>query len=442
MSSNFPDILISDLTIESMAYGGAGIAKKDGKVYFLDGCIEGDQVVGKITKDKKSYSKGITLEITKNSKYRRKSKCTYSDECGGCFYLEADYSQQTNWKKDFILSSLYKGTKISRDYLESIFTYYSSESEYSYRNRIRLHVECQSDQISFGYNKKNTSKIIPINSCKISDSFISKKLNSIKDRLSKLKIKQPKVFQLELQKVQKPVDGSIGLVVTVIFESKKEQNFIETLKALLLKDKETFWVGSAFEVNKSEYFLYDQQFDIKYLTKPSVFQQVNLSLNKQLRKVLKGIVEEKKINNRIIDLYCGSGNLSLHLASLVKSVTGIEFNSTSISCAKESAKINNIKNGNYIKSDCLKYISKNREILIQPDLVIADPPRQGLKPIVDGLIALKSQYLFIVGCDPMNLARDIAIIIKSGYEIEKIYGFDFFPQTYHVETAILLKKNN
>lgn len=176
-----------------------------------------------------------------------------------------------------------------------------------------------------------------------------------------------------------------------------------------------------------------------YLVSPGGFYQVNLEANLNLRKYVLEKIEKWK-PFKIYDIFCGTGNLSLQLLSNERYVEGVELSPSSIECALSSAayrrELNPGIHYNFYSQDALKQLKQHIERKTSFDAVILDPPREGFYDGVKLLSLLKPQHILYVSCDPSTLARDSEKLVESGYKIQSIEAFDFFPATYHVETVV------
>ena len=429
MASLPNDIL---LTISSMAYGGNGVARLDGKVYFVADAIEGDVVKARVTEDKERYANAEVSEFVSYSPFREKPRCPFITNCGGCQWMGVPYTQQLAWKRDFIVSSLKRIGKIPEHLSIDVNP---SPDIYNYRNRvmIRVHISDRS-VLTCGYFKRGTRELVPINRCDIANETINKLIGHITTvDLNGLKnIK----FRMEIQEL--PAESG-KLVVTITpadGDKKATKAFTENLCTL----DYISWSGMSFDLKDAPTIPFDQQFSRTFLTLPGQFQQVNVAHNKNLRTFISDIVAEYRPQS-ILDVFCGSGNLSIGVAEKGRLIEGIEANSVAIDCAKKNVAENNISDATYIAGDAEKHLLKLCRANAKFDLVILDPPRQGSHGGLPSLMALAPKQIVYVSCDPTTLARDIGFLCRNqDYRIKSITGFDFFPNTYHVETVVVLER--
>ena len=422
------------LDVCTMSFGGHALAKLDGKVFFIKDAFPGDRVVAEVVEDKKKFAFAKITKILKSSSLRAIPNCRYQDSCGGCQWQSLQYKSQSAFKKEFIIDLFRKISKVD---LEKYLLFYSSSLESNYRNRVLLRGTIENNKIGVGFFESSSHKQIHIDNC----SIANKKINSLIKKLSSCSLNKNidlQKFRLEIQFVQSHAISNGKLLVT-IFPGQKNSDLSELL-LFLKKTSEVEWVGYVSDQKNSDFFLLEGSNKIKYFTKPGVFQQINFSQNEILRNCIQNFVETYNVES-ILDLYCGSGNLSLHLANSKRTIIGVENNSKSIEVANHNIKQNSLEGTNYICANVKSFLKNESKVLSKMDMIIIDPPRKGCKDEVPMIMDLNPEYIIYVSCNPSTCARDFSML-KSLYSIVKVYGFDFFPQTYHVETMLILKKIN
>ncbi len=173
----------------------------------------------------------------------------------------------------------------------------------------------------------------------------------------------------------------------------------------------------------------------KYRISPASFFQVNTMQAKKLYNIIEKLCGYSSV---IVDCYCGTGGISIYLAGKSKEVYGIEENTSAVNDARINAELNKLDNCNFICGNVEKELPLLKGKNINPDTVIFDPPRKGLKDIVvKTILKLEPEKIIYVSCNPATLARDLQKFIGK-YEIKSIQPVDMFPRTYHIETVVLL----
>lgn len=414
--------------VEAVSFGGRGVLRHEGKVYFIEGALPGDHIKARITREKKSFGEGYVASYLESAPLRKPSPCPSSRDCGGCQWLEVDSSQQETWKANFIQDALSRIASSSRP----IDRFVSSPQALHYRNRVSLKGEIRRGKILLGYYAPRSHKLVAIDACSIAHKTINDFIKSMQD--SSFNKSSTLSFDLSLQVI-------LGEQLLVELQPKGDAapTLLQQLKDVLSSQPMVKSLTS-HQQTAPDMFIYDRQYQLEYWTYQGQFQQVNSEANHILRETVKQIVNHIK-PNFILDLYCGSGNLSLHLASPQRRVLGIESNPHSIKTALQNLRHNQVENTEYLNLTSESFLSSLRHEPQSPDLVIIDPPRRGLETAISDLINLAPQHIIYVSCDPNTLARDLKRLQESSYRMTQVIGMDFFPGTYHVESLVVLNRN-
>ena len=420
------------LKIKKVIYGAKGLAEKENKKIFVKNTFTDDEVKYEILKSHKNFEEAKATRFVKKSPARRSSPCLYSSQCGGCQWIDIKESHQLNTKQEFIKESFKRIGSLKKDLSITIT---KSPKILNYRNRILLRGTIENGNIGTGFFKYESHEQIHIKECKIAHPAHNKLIFFLSE--SSLKESKKKKFRLEAQIVPEAYNKKEPCLLITLFPGEKNQN-LKSLFLLLKGYKDTAHISYSYEKIHPKPVLFETQDNISYLTVPRIFQQVNSEANQKLRSRVKELALKIKANS-ILDLYCGAGNLSLQLANKERKILGVELSKESIRTAKENVKRNKLVNICYRAENAPKFLKKLNEIGKSFDLVILDPPRKGAKEDISSLLLLNPKYILYISCDPSTAARDYKTLSKN-YEIISLEGFDFFPQTYHVETLIFLKK--
>jgi 23S rRNA (uracil1939-C5)-methyltransferase len=431
-----------ELHIDTMAYGGKGVGRIDGKVFFVLDAIVGDQLRVRVTKDSGRYADAEIVSLLSPSRLRGPSPCKFADRCGGCQWQGIDYDQQLEWKKSFVSSPLRRIGKLKE---EPPLQTKPAPDVQGYRNRILLRARLlENGTFTVGYFQRHTRELVTIDRCEIAATAIN---HFIKTLLTSTCLQVPaQKFRFEIQEILPHCAGN--LLITV-YPGDKPAPGIEKIVNHFRSLPQVHWAGLISELKDAPMVVFDTgMFEdgnedkptskLTFKTLPGQFQQVNVAHNHNLRELVRSLVLKYK-PRRILDLCCGSGNLSLSLVTTDTYVYGVESNASAIAVAKQNMQDNSIRNALYVTGDSEKHLAKIAHSSAPFDLVILDPPRQGLQKGMTILNKIKPQAILYVSCDPTTLARDIAILVgDGGYKIASIFAFDFFPNTYHVETVVEL----
>ena len=395
------------IDIEKLDDFGRGIGYIDGKITFVPNTVPGDIVNINIIKEHKKYNEATIDNFIKYSEDRVKPPCPYFTKCGGCTLQNLSYENTINYKLNKV-KNIFNKNRI--DINPEII---SNPNPYNYRNKISLKVV----DTKIGFYLNNTHNIIEIDECLIANPAINECINYIKN------------FNI--------INGNViircnqNAEILIIIESQDNL----TIDIELLKKKIKL-VGIIIN-NKTFYgknYLFERINNILFKVSYDSFFQVNPSVASKLFQIVKDNIS---LNDKVLDLYCGVGTLSLNAASKALSVTGIEIVPNAILNAMFNASLNDLSNVHFVLNDVSDAITK---IKLDFNKVIVDPPRAGLtRETIDILLKINPTSIIYVSCDPQTLVRDYKLLSDT-YEIEKSYILDMFSYTYHVETVLILKK--
>jgi len=391
------------IKIEKMDHLGRGIGYNDGKIVFVPKAVVGDILDIEIISNHRKYDIGKINKIIQSSDNRIVAKCSYYNECGGCHISNLKYFDQVGFKKDKIVDMFkrYLNIDINPRVIDS-------EKEFEYRNKITYQVK----NGKIGLVDINNN-FIEIDKCLLVSDRVNKLLGVLKNE--------------DLSKATKIVirECNNGLILSITGDMNVDNLVNECLE---------IYINGVKKYSLEEGYLYID--NLKYRVSDKSFFQINTG---NIKRLYDEIVRYGNFtgSERVIDLYCGVGSISLYVSRYVKSVLGIEIVKEAINDANYNKKINNIDNASFICSDVSKIIDKN----IDGDILIVDPPRAGLdkhtREIINNANIKKIIY---VSCDPMTLVRDIQELDK--YKLVEVSVVDMFPQTEHVECVSVLQRKN
>lgn len=441
------------MDIEDVSSEGNGIGKISQQVVFVANTVTGDRVSSRIVRVKKNYAEGKLEEIQENSKYRIRPRCIVADKCGGCQWQHIDYEYQLQLKQNQVKETLTRIGGFKDFSVESIL----SKDDLGYRNKVNYPLGVRENgAVKAGYYRPGSHQIVNINQCPIQDHRLNPLLAEIKQDLQKLKIPiydeksrkgalrhlcfrigkntgeilitlvSAQVSNLVIEKqAQKWLQRYPDVIGVCLNHNPKATNVIfgedTDLLAGRLYVREIF-AGLTFHLRHETFF------QVNTVVAEALFNQVLDKLN------LQG-------NETVIDLYAGVGTFTLPIAQKVKQVIGVESYNISVQQANHNAEVNDIKNVKFILGETETILPEMDE---KPDLVILDPPRKGCHPqVMETLLEIKPQRIVYISCHPATLARDLKLLCQNGdYELTFVQPADFFPQTPHVETAVILQKNS
>ena len=397
-----------------MDHQGRGIAKVNDKAVFIYNALPDEVVDIRVIKENKKIMEAVVLKYIETSKKRINPICPYYLECGGCDLMHINYNDELEYKENKIRQIIEKFTTLPLQIIKPIV----GNDNKNYRNKATFHVDSK-----IGYYSKKSFKIVDIDNCFIA----SKEINDILKNLKKINLNN--IYEIVIRTSKYLKDKMIILKFNNYIN---EEEIISKLKNIV--DSIIIYQNKEYKTIYGKGFINDKIGDYIFKISPDSFFQVNTSQAKILYdKVLEYL--NPNINDKVLDLYCGTGTIGIYVSKYVKSVKGIEINKYAVIDANYNKKINNVDN---ISFECLD-ASKVDKIKDKFDSVIVDPPRSGLdKKAINYLINLKAKKIVYVSCDPVTLARDLEIL-KDYYNVKEITPVDMFSNTYHVECVCVLK---
>lgn len=420
-----------ELKIIDFDYKGRGVAKQEKKTIFLNGGIIGDTVEAKITEDKKKFSVAEVTKILEYSKDRVPSKCRYSKDCGGCDFLEYKYNKQLEWKKKKVHSDISRIGGIETE----IFDTAAMKNPYYYRNNIQLKVK----DGKLGYYKKNSKELVEIEECIIAKKEINKVIQILKNWKGLSSVDTISLRENHL--------GQVMMVLITDREIKKLNSLLAEVidgNISVFENKNTnkkFRFGKNFKKLYGEDYLEDEISKMKFKLSPRSFFQVNLEQTEVLYKTALDYLELNEAD-RVLDLYCGIGTITLLAAKRVKEIVGVEIVEDAIEDARKNAELNNINNARFICGKSEDVIEKLTEEKLKFNKVILDPPRTGLdESVINTLLKIKPEKISYVSCNTSTQARDLKLL-QEEYRVVKVQPVDMFCNSVHVESVVLLSREN
>ena len=433
-------------------FEGEGITKIDNFTVFVQGAIKGEKVEILILKVLTSYAFAKVVNIIKKSKHRlEENDCNTFKRCGGCSLRHIDYNYTLEIKRNAVQALVSKNLKSEVEVLDTL----GMESPYFYRNKAQYPVGFDKEgNPCFGIFANRTHDIIQIDKCFIQNEksqeiaryifnlWVKNNLsiyneNTRKGLLRHIVIKNGlKTGQFMCVLV---INGKNFLKENVIVnESINKFPMIETIVVNINTENTNVIMGKENRIIYGNGYIEDKLGDFRFKISPFSFYQVNPI---QAEKLYNIAVESANITSKdiVFDLYCGIGTISLFMAKYAKKVYGIEIVEQAVKDAIENAKMNNIKNTEFIVGDVEKVLDnliKTRKII--PDVVMVDPPRKGLdKTTIQNILNIKPRKLIYISCNPATLVRDLKEL-EQFYDIKTIKPIDMFPYTSHVECCVIL----
>jgi 23S rRNA (uracil1939-C5)-methyltransferase len=453
------------LIIDDISDDGSGIGRSGGFIFFVKNALPGDEIRAKVMKVTKSYGFARMMEVIKPSTGRCRAKCAVAEKCGGCSLQNYKYEEQLKFKFNKVKNDLIRIGGIPAEETEAkLCDIVGMDDPYRYRNKAQYPVRMGNDgKPHAGFYAGHTHSVIETKDCLIEPEINSRLLDAVLSWMNKNHVKAydeengkglvrhvlirhgftSGECQVNLVINGNKIPDEIGLV-TALREVMPEE-----LKSITLcpnTRNDNVILGDSYRTIFGEGYITDTLVGITFKISPLSFYQVNPVQTEKLYGLAREYAELTG-EEEVLDLYCGIGTISLMMAKKAGHVTGVEIVDRAIKDAKDNAKINDIRNAEFITGAAEDVIqtmlpgadSKRRK----PDVVVVDPPRKGCaRSCIDAILTLAPSRVVYVSCNPATLARDLKIFREGGYELMKATPVDMFPHSSHVETVVLLTRQN
>lgn len=402
------------IEITAPAYGGECMGRlPDGRAVFVPYSLPGEQVQVELVEEKRGFARAKLVEVLRPSPDRTTARCLHFGVCGGCQYQHSSYENQLKLKKAVVRDQLERIGGIVNPPVEDVVP---SPTVWNYRNAVQFHL---SSTGRLGYQGWGTHSVVPISECHLPEPALNEvwplldlePLPGVERVELRLGTDDEILMALESDKPTAP-ELNIEIPISVVHLSPASKLILAGEDYLVMEVH-----GRAFKVSAESFF------------------QVNTAQAEAMVKHLLGILPLSK-STTLLDIYCGVGLFSAFLAPLVKRCIGVERSPSA--CEDYAVNLDEFDNVEL-------YVGAAEQVLpdlkVEPDIVVVDPPRAGIeRAALDAMLQLQPQTIAYVSCDPATLARDLKRLIAGGYQLQRVTPFDMFPQTYHVETIVLMAR--
>ncbi|MBO0960687.1 23S rRNA (uracil(1939)-C(5))-methyltransferase RlmD [Neobacillus sp. MM2021_6] len=445
------------LTIKRLGINGEGVGYFKKQVVFVPGALPGEEVVVEATKINPKFAEAKIKKIRIKSPHRVLPLCPVYDQCGGCQLQHLDYGQQLKEKRDIIIQSLERHTKLAINKLEIRETL-GMENPWGYRNKSSFQVGQKDGKVLAGLYGLNSHQLINIDQCAVQHSQTNEATAKVKRILEELQIPiyNEKTRKGIIRTIVTRVGVQTGELQVVLITSQKElpkkELILEEIKKKLPNvksvvqningQKTSIIFGEETVMLAGQEFIQETLGDLQFELSARTFFQLNPTQTIKLYDEVKnaaGLTGKEKV----VDAYCGVGTIGLWLADHAAEVRGMDIIPESIEDAKKNAKRHGFTNTKYVPGKAEEVLPKWVKKGWKPDVIVVDPPRTGLdNQLIQTILQVKPGKLIYVSCNPSTLAKDIQTL-SSIYDVKYIQPVDMFPQTSHIEcvSQIVLRKN-
>ena len=442
-----------ELKVDSLAFGGNGVARLDGFVVFVRAGLPGDTVRARVTKVQRRHAEAITTEVLEAGPQRVEAPCVHYPACGGCRFQDLAYEAQLAAKHAWVEDSLRRIAGIAEPPLEPIV---AAEELFQYRNKMEYSFAPTDEGPVLGLHRAGRwDEVLGLERCWLTTDLGNAIRNAMQDwaREEHLQAYDQATAEGYLRHLViregRNTGQTLVQLVTHVRERFDRERLIEVLTAFP-EVRSIHWTvnDTPAEVTNlpSELLWGDEAIEeelggLRFRVRPNAFLQTNTRMAERLYELVR---REAALTGTetVYDLYCGIGTIGLSLAEQALTVWGIEISEESVACAIENAELNSVGNAAFFAGNVGQVLRDLRERAGEPDVVVVDPPRAGLAGrALKRLGELAATRVVYVSCNPTTLAGDTKrLVAEYGYTLERTRPVDMFPHTPHVESVSLLTR--
>ncbi len=456
-------------TVSRVDFPDRGVVQTQEGIVRVKNTIPGQKIRFAITKKRGGKIEGRLLEVLEPSELeKRKSACGIFPDCGGCTWQTLIYDDQLALKEGQVrnlIAPVLKGEDVSS--FEQIYEgIRPAPQEFAYRNKMEFSFgdDHKDGPLTLGLHKRNSRyDVLSAANCRLVHPDMT---DILKETLAFFQAEQIPYYHkmthegvlrhLLLRRAEMTGEILVCLVTTKEMRCESEEEIPEILcrfrEALLGLDLKGRIVGILHMRNDSvadivqsdettvlfgQTFFYETLLGLRFKITPFSFFQTNSKGAEELYETARDFVGDEK-TEVLYDLYCGTGTIAQILCAAAGKVIGVEIVKEAVEAARDNARLNGLDNCSFIAGDVLEVLDQIQE---KPDLIVVDPPRDGIHPkTLPKIIACNAPRILYISCKPTSLARDLEKLLENGYRPKRIALVDMFPQTANVETIVLLSK--
>jgi 23S rRNA (uracil1939-C5)-methyltransferase len=462
------NIVFEQVLVENYAAEGKSLARRDGKVIFIEGTVPGDVVDVRLGKNKKDWAEGYPLRFHSYSRERAEPFCQHFGVCGGCQWQMLPYEKQLQYKHQQVKDNL---TRIGKIELPEFLPIVGAKDDKFYRNKLEFTFSTKEylPEASFDKNDKARAfhsalgfhakgffdKIVQIEKCWLQPEPQNELRNAVREfayqkGYSFYDFREHKGL---LRNLQFRICTTGEVMVNVVFgeDDIKARNEIlsfihQRFPAIttLLYTINLKWNDSLFDQEPNVYegkgYVEEKLEDFRFKIGPKSFFQTNTKQGERLYQITRDFAELDG-SQILYDLYCGTGSIGIFCSSSAKKIIGVEAIDAAVQDARENAVLNAISHAQFFTGDVIDVCNdKFFQMHGRPNVIITDPPRAGMhQKLVEKILEMEAPIVVYVSCNPATQARDLALL-DAKYVVTKVQPVDMFPHTHHIENVVQLKR--
>ncbi len=442
-----------ELRIDSLAFGGNGVARLDGFVVFVRGALPGDSVRARVTKVQRRHAEALTTEVIEAGPVRVEAPCAHFPACGGCRFQDLSYAAQLEAKAAWVGDSLRRIAGIADPPLEPIV---GAADVFGYRNKMEYSFAPGDDGPEIGLHRAGRwDEVLDIERCHLTTDLGNAIRNTIRDwaREERLPAYDQATAKGYLRHLVVREGRNTGQALVQLVTHERERFDRERLIEVLTQFPEVRSIHWAVndtpaevtnlpsELLWGEEAIEEELGGLRFRVRPNAFLQTNTRMAERLYELARDAAGLTGAET-VFDLYCGIGTIGLLLARDALTIWGIEVSEESVACAIENAELNSIGNAAFFAGNVGEVLRELRDRAGEPDVVVVDPPRAGLAgKALRRLGELAAPRVVYVSCNPTTLAGDTKVLRDEyGYRLVRATPVDMFPHTPHVEAVAVLER--
>ena len=440
------------VSIETATIDGSGVARVDGQVVFVPGALPGERCSVRIAHVGRSAVFAQLLSVLTPSVHRVEPDCPYFPRCGGCALRHMDYEQELALKQTHVQSCL---TRIGGQTISALPITGAAQTD-DYRNKVQFPVQEQDGRPVAGFFSGKTHRVIPVRHCRIQPDCADAIRGAVLAWMEQYHIRayDEQTHTGYIRHIYIRFGAESGQILVCIVANCAQLPKKKQLVAALLAaepgittivfspntKKGNTVLGTEFHPLYGDGTITDTLCGLQFRLSAPAFYQVN---HAQAERLYEKAVQLAGLtgNETVLDLYCGTGTITLCLARHAKKAIGVEIVPQAIEDAKFNAAQNGMENAEFFCMDAGQAAKMLADRRTRPNVIVVDPPRKGVSAdVIEAIGTMAPQRVVYVSCDPATLARDLKLLTAAGYTLQTAEAFDLFPRCAHVETVVLLSK--
>ena len=443
-----------ELTIDSLAYGGNGVARLDGFVVFVRRGLPGDRVRARVTKVQRRHAEALATEVLEAGPHHVDAPCAHYPACGGCRFQDLAYDAQITAKEAQVADALERIGGIAEPPVEEIV---GAVDVFHYRNKLEYSFTQLDDGPTLGFHRAGRwDEVLEIEQCWLTTELGNAIRNEVRQwaRAERLvaydQAEQTGYLRHLVVREARRTEQVLVQLVTARGERFDSGHFVDVMRRFP-EVRSIHWSqnASAAEVTNlpttllwGEDAIEEEIGGLRFRIRPNAFLQTNTAMAERLYAIVRDFAALEG-EETVYDLYCGIGTIGLTLAADALTVWGIEVSEESVACALENAELNGITNAAFFAGNVGESLLELHERSGEPDVVVVDPPRAGLAgKALRRLGEIGAPRIVYVSCNPTTLAGDAKRLREDyDYELRRVQPVDMFPHTPHVESVTLLERS-